>query len=78
MDTALPDGSASGSWAQIRPLGAAQGPLGPPKGPFGAFLTPFDPFKDPQGPKSGPLRTVYMYFTPWKCLCVLWTNSELF
>ena len=34
MDTAQPDGSASGSWAQIRPLGAAQGPLGPPKGPF--------------------------------------------
>ena len=34
MDTAQPDGSASGSWAQIRPLGAAKGPPGPPKGPF--------------------------------------------
>ena len=32
MDTAQPDGSASGSWAQIRPLGAAQGPPGPQKG----------------------------------------------
>ena len=34
MDIAQPDGSASGSWAQIRPLGAAQGPPGPQKGPF--------------------------------------------
>ena len=34
MDTAQPDGSASGSWAQIRPLGAAKGPPGPPKGRF--------------------------------------------
>ena len=38
MDTAQPDGSASGSWAQIRPLGAAKGPPGPPKGVSGQKL----------------------------------------
>ena len=32
MDTAQPDGSASGSWAKIRPPGALRGPLGPQKG----------------------------------------------
>ena len=36
MDTAQPDRSTSGSWAQIRPLGAAQGPPGPAKGAFSA------------------------------------------
>ena len=41
MDTAQPDGSASGSWAQIRPLGAAKGPTGPPKGRFWAKTDPF-------------------------------------
>ena len=37
MDTAQPDGSASGSWAQSRPLGAAKGPVavGPKTGPRG-------------------------------------------
>jgi len=46
MDTAQPDGSASGSWAQIRPLGAAKGPPGPPKGRFWAKTDPFG------GPRS--------------------------
>jgi len=46
MDTAQPDGSASGSWAQIRPLGAAKGPPGPPKGCFWAKTDPFG------GPRS--------------------------
>merc|ERR1719234_1550306 len=46
MDTAQPDGSASGSWPQIRPLGAAKGPPGPPKGCFEAQTGPFG------GPRS--------------------------
>ena len=46
MDTAQPDGSASGSWAQIRPLGAAKGPPGPSKGRFWSKTDPFG------GPRS--------------------------
>ena len=46
MDTVQPDGSASGSWAQIRPLGAAKGPPGPPKGRFWSKTDPFG------GPRS--------------------------
>ena len=46
MDTAQPDGSASGSWAKIRPPGALRGPLGPTKGPFEAQTGPFG------GPRS--------------------------
>ena len=45
MDTAQPDGSASGSWAQSRPLGAAKGPPGPQKG---RFLAKTDPFRGPR------------------------------
>ena len=45
MDTAQPDGSASGSWAQSRPLGAAKGPPGPQKG---RFLAKTDPFGGPR------------------------------
>merc|ERR1719397_618961 len=41
MDTAQPDGSASGSWAKSRSPGALRGPLGPPKGPFEAQTGPF-------------------------------------
>ena len=55
MDTAQPDGSASGSWAQIRPLGAAQGPPGPPKGSFcaktGPFGGPRSAVEVPKGPR---------------------------
>ena len=46
MDTAQPDGSASGSWAKSRSPGALRGPLGPPKGPFWAKTGPFG------GPRS--------------------------
>merc|ERR1712055_44708 len=46
MDTALPDGSARGSWAKSRSTGALRGPLGPPKGPFEAQTGPFG------GPRS--------------------------
>ena len=46
MDTVQPDGSASGSWAQIRPLGAAKGPPGPSKGRFWSKTDPFG------GPRS--------------------------
>ena len=46
MDTAQPDGSASGIWAKIRPPRALRGPLGPPKGPFEAQTGPFG------GPRS--------------------------
>ena len=46
MDTAQPDGSASGIWAKIRPPGALRGPLGPPKRPFEAQTGPFG------GPRS--------------------------
>ena len=38
MDAAHPVGPTSGTWAQIRPPGAAQGPPGPPKGPKRALL----------------------------------------
>ena len=41
MDTAQPDGSASGSWAKSRSPGALRGHLGPPKGPFWAKTGPF-------------------------------------
>ena len=46
MDTAQPDGSASGSWAKSRSPGALRGPLGPTKGPFEAQTGPFG------GPRS--------------------------
>ena len=46
MDAAHPVGPTSGTWAQIRPPGAAQGPPGPPKGPFWANTSPF---KSPRG-----------------------------
>ena len=45
MDTVQPDGSASGSWAQIRPLGAAKRPPGPQKR---HFLAKTDPFWGPR------------------------------
>ena len=46
MDAAHPVGPTSGTWAQIRPPGAAQGPPGPPKGPIWAKTGPFG------GPRS--------------------------
>ena len=46
MDAAHPVGPTSGTWAQIRPPGAAQGPPGLPKGPFWAKTGPFG------GPRS--------------------------
>ena len=46
MNAAHPVGPTSGTWAQIRPPGAAQGPPGPPKGPIWAKTGPFG------GPRS--------------------------
>ena len=46
MNAAHPVGPTSGTWAQIRPPGAAQGPPGLPKGPFWAKTGPFG------GPRS--------------------------
>ena len=46
MNAAHPVGPTSGTWAQIRPPGAAQGPPGPPKGPIWAITGPFG------GPRS--------------------------
>ena len=37
----LMDGGHLACWAQMRPLGAAQGPPGPPKGPFWTKTGPF-------------------------------------
>merc|ERR1712212_1282547 len=46
MYAAHPVGPTSGTWAQIRPPGAAQGPPGPPKGSTWAKTGPFG------GPRS--------------------------
>ena len=41
MDAAHPVGPTSGTWAQIRPPGAAREPPGPPKGALWAKVGPF-------------------------------------
>jgi len=46
MDAAHPVGPTSGTWAQIRPPGAAREPPGPPKGALWAKVGPFG------GPRS--------------------------
>ena len=52
MNAAHPVGPTSGTWAQIRPPGAAQGPPGLPKGPFWAKTGPF----------GGPGSAVEVYY----------------